>query len=241
MSANVDVYKGSGTDGALSIGQNNGAAFGQESTTSFTALNQWQVLTVMSDGSTLSIYRNGHRAIQTSAGTIGGIKGLKTFELLNNPQAGIAFVEVALGAPSPSQHDGEVARLGSECGISVEHVTLGSPTQIAPIAIDLIDDFLTTPIFPLTDQPPVDNNSIGPGRGLLLAPGFSSVMNMYFSEGTKTVNVPDEASLRKYVYMNYFSLNQTQAIGSPIDRATTTLLRQWHATSRCVARIGSLR
>lgn len=49
-------------------------------------------------------------------------------------------------APSLSQHDGEVARLGSEYGISVEHVTLGSPTQIAPIAIDLLDDFMTTPL-----------------------------------------------------------------------------------------------
>lgn len=98
--ANVDVYKGSGTDGALTIGQNNDAEFGQEPTTSFTALNQWQVFTVMSDGSTLSIYRNGHRTFQTSAGTIGGIKGLKAFELLNNPQADIAFVEVALGALS---------------------------------------------------------------------------------------------------------------------------------------------
>ena len=221
--ANVDVYKGSGTDGALSIGQNNGAAFGQEPTTSFTALNQWQVLTVMSDGSTLSINRNGHRTFQTSAGTIGGIKALKTFELLNNPQADIAFVEVALGAPSLSQHDGEVARLGSGYGISVEHVTLGSPAQIAPIAIDLIDDFMTTPIFRLTDQPPVDNNSTGPNGGLLLAPGFSSVMNMYFPGGTKTVNVPDEASLRKYVYMNYFSGNQTQAIGSTIDNRQSTI------------------
>ncbi len=215
--ANVDIYSGNGTDGSLSIGQNNGTAYGTELSTTYSALNQWQILTAISDGSTLSLYRNGHRTLQTAAGTIGGVKGLISFELLNNPQADVAYIEIALGAPSIVQHDAEVQRLGEEYAINVERVSEGCAVAIAPVAIDLFNDYMTTPVFPETDQPPIDRNSKGPGGGLTLANGSTPIMSMYFPGGPNAVNVPDETTLRKYVYLNYFSGNQTIALGSPMD------------------------
>ena len=100
--------------------------------------------------------------------------------------------------------------------LTAPQVAAKNPTTPIP-APDLLSDYQTQPNFPITDHPPADPTNTGPGGGLKLEPGATSVMNLYFPGATHPANVPDEATLRKYVYLNYFSGNQTTAIGSPMD------------------------
>ncbi len=209
---------GNASDGALVVDQNNISLNASEPSNASTALNHWQVVSLICDGNTIKVFRNGLKTAETPPGAIGQIGGIFKFELLNNPQADVAFIELAAGAPSIAQHNSEVQRLALKYGLSVSTVVEGSSTAVAPAAPDSYGDFLSTPIVPLTDIVPVDLASLGPGDGLMLSAG-SPVMNMYFPGGSQVANVPDEATLRKYVYMNYMLGDLNQAFGSPVDTA----------------------
>ena len=97
-SANVTVLGSSSTDGSLYVEQNNGGAVGNEPTAAAQAFNQLQVLTILCDGLTISLFRNGLRTLQSGEGTIGGVT-IDTFEFLNNAQAQVACILVAAGHP----------------------------------------------------------------------------------------------------------------------------------------------
>ena len=81
-----------------------------------------------------------------------------------------------------AQLNSELQRLSLVYQIPVVASVEGHPQSTDPIAPDLLADFMTTPIFPETDQAPVDLQSPGPGDGLNLNAGATPIMNMTLSE-----------------------------------------------------------
>ena len=214
-SANVTVLGSSSTDGSLYVEQNNGGAVGNEPTAAAQAFNQLQVLTILCDGLTISLFRNGLRTLQTAEGTIGGVT-IDTFEFLNNAQAQVACILVAAGTPSKSQHNSEVARLGADHGITVSTVVDGPVNALPPVPIDNTATFLATPNFPTSDILPTRTDAT-PGAGITLTSGASQMFSLVFGSGQTSANVTTGQRLRELVYMNYFSGTQTQVFGNPID------------------------
>ena len=225
-STHVDVLGARGAaDGALRIEQNNGPANGYEPSTELTSLGRWQVVSFLCDGSTLSIYRNGVRTLQTRPAPLGGLSGITEFKLLNNPQSDVSYLEIAAGAPSLAQHTAEIRRLASLYGIAgVAQVTAGPSASIAPTAIDHTQAWMTTPSFP-SNAPLPTEPAPALHDGLTLAPGSTSLAFLRFG-GVVGANVPDRVSLDRMVYFNPITGNQTTVTGGDgIEGVTTAYAR----------------
>jgi len=95
--------------------------------------------------------------------------------------------------------------------------TAGANPQAAASGGDSTANFLLTVNNPLTDIPPVIAALTGPGDGLVMQAGSSNVLNMVFGSAQANANITDEATLRKYVYMNYLEGDLSGTIGSPMD------------------------
>lgn len=224
-SGNINIQPVSGTtDGAMHLEQNNGAAEGNEPSSAATALGQLQVMTILCDSNTLSIYRNGVRTYQTPAapaGKMSGLTGITNFEILNNPQADIYYVEFTNGAPSIAQLDAETKALAARFLIpaaNITAVTQGPASQIPPIVVDATQAWMGSPNFPVSDQlPTVANPTLA--HGLTLASGATSLACITFTPGGTT---DTRAKLDAQVYYNPFTGNQSAVTGSDGIEGVTT-------------------
>jgi hypothetical protein len=223
----VNIKAASGaTDGQLYIEQNNTAAHATETVSALTALNQWQVVSFISDGNTLNIYRNGTLTAQSASANLGGLSGIYKFELLNNPQADVSFIEIANCCPSITVHNGEVQRLGARYGITVNTVTVGQTSTVAPpTSIDYTQDFLNYPNWPTSDNLPTETTP-SLHDGLVLSVGSTSLAAVTFTPGGTTTT---RALLDAQFYYNGINGNLDVVVGGgPIDNPTN---------SECYARI----
>ena len=214
-------YRGT-HDSAFWIVQNNGRAEVVESNTSLIPTpTPWFQLEVFTDGSYWYADRDGvSTAKSANADDIGGFRvgQINKFELFNGGIGDVAICKMAPGLPSQSQRNADLAASAARYKLPAPTaVSDGPATALPPSVPDLLSDYQTAPNFPVTDHPPADPSNAGPGGGLVLEPGAASIMNLYFPGDSHPANVADEATLRKYVYLNYFSGNQTTAIGSPMD------------------------
>ena len=222
--ANINFQPISGaTDGAMHMEQNNGAAICNETSSSVTALHQLQVVTLLCDGSTFSIYRNGTRTVQSPAGTIGGLSGITNFEILNNPEADVYYVQMSLGAPDISQLNTEMQRFASHYGItSPGTITVGPANPVAPSTVDNTQAWMTSPNFPASDNLPTEATPTL-HDGLELAAGAVSLAAVTFTPGGTT---DTRTKLDAQMYYNPFTGNQNNVLGSDgIEGVTTCYAR----------------
>lgn len=213
----VVAFTRGAADGALRVEQNDAAATGNEPSSPATALNQWQIVSLISDGATISVYRNHVRTFQTPAASIGGFNAAPaSFAFLNNAQADVATILVSVGLPSISQHNAEVARLGARYGIAVGTVTQGSATSVAAKEVDRTTTFETTPNFPASDILPTIPGNV-PGNGIKLTAGARQYFTLRMGSAQPGANITTGQQVRQTFYMNYLTGNQQSTFGSPVD------------------------
>lgn len=210
-----------GTDGALRLEQNNGAAAGSEASNASTALNQWQILTITCDGTRLALYRNGVQAMVTATGVIGGFDvAPAVFEFLNNAQNDTSLIEVATGVPSITQHNARIAALGTRYNITVSAVTVGSATPIAPVPVDLTATYLRTINFPVNDTLPTFSGGV-PSDGVGAAGTFTQIYDARFGTAAGN-NIQTAQAIRDEFYLNHMVGSQVNALDIVASTGTTT-------------------
>ena len=127
----------SGSDGALSFAQSNiPASNGTETSSSVTALNQWEIVTIQSWKGEIIIRRNGTTTLTTPAGILGnfGPAGTAIMQFINNSNTDVAFAEFANGAQSNSQMNAENSRLATLYGLTAPaSVSDGPPYYVPPV------------------------------------------------------------------------------------------------------------
>ena len=214
----VRVGGGGTADGALYVEQNNGAAYGLETSSALTALNQWQIVSVLCNGSSFAVFRNGIRTLQTADGAIGSVSGDR-FMVMNNAQADVALIMMATGSPSLSQHNQEVTRLGARYGITVSNVVDGPTAAVAPLAPDSTANFSRTMNNPITDTlPTIAGNTVG--NGIVLNSGATQYFTMRIGSNQAGANITTSQQFRDLVYCNYGVGYFNDPIGQSQDTGT---------------------
>lgn len=217
--AGVHVYINVTGDGRLYVEQNNDAANGTEPVTPRSGLGKRSLITVLADGRSFNIYREGVRVFQSPmAGGLGGFNGLPAvMEFMNNAQGMCELIEGGPGNPSIAQHSAYVAAKGARYGIAVDVVTEGSATQIAKIPappIDFTQEFLSTANFPISDTPPIIAGRTL-GGGLTMSAGTTNLFNYVFGTAVPGANVTTGQRVRDLFYLHHFS-------GNPMDGNVNT-------------------
>lgn len=190
-------------DGRLAVQQNNGAATGSEPANPRAALGRRSLITILCNGSTIAIFREGVKTYETAPGTIGGFNGPPAvFEFANKPQGQLELIEGGTGNPSISTHSAYIADKGTRYGITTVAVTEGSLSTILPAAVDTTQQFFSVPNFPISDTPPIIAGRTL-GGGLTLS-SDTPVFNYVFGTNVAGANVTDGRRVRELFYLHHF-------------------------------------
>lgn len=221
------LLQATGSDGALHVEQNNGAAGGTEASGPLTALGLKQVVTECTDGTRFYLFRGRTLVLTTPVGTIGGLSGVTKSVLFNNPQADVWYAELIKGMPSAANLNTYVAAIEAHVGITGDTATVnGTPTTdtpwiAPPTAAQIFDNFSVAAIRP-TLADPVDPSAKPVGWPASDAANLVNYASFVFGSSStnemgQAPNITTDAAVHQHVESN--QINGTAGLNYSNDNA----------------------